>query len=153
VASLRELKPAAELVAAKEDWPALYDCEQLRTNQVPVASATYFEVCFAGCGLRRDLCCQAGLALVLNTMTFPPLSQVRTQFLCASGCLQDMYVDFDAAQETAAQVDGVQQWITNEYRYGAMRRRSCAPCPHQYPRLDAQTQNSCAGTAASVMTV
>jgi len=128
VASLRELKPAAELLAAKEDWPALYDCEQLRTNEVPVASATYFEVGNAECGLRRVLCCQVDSAPVLNMMMLPALSPVQAEVSRASGCLQDMYVDFDAAQETAAQVDSVQQWITNEYRYGAMRKRSCGRC-------------------------
>ena len=48
--------------------------------------------------------------------------------------MQDMYVDFDAAQETAAQVDGVQQWITNEYRCGGVQKCSCGLRP-QLARL------------------
>ena len=35
---------AAELLAAKADWGPLYDSAVLHKNQVPVASATYFEV-------------------------------------------------------------------------------------------------------------
>lgn len=38
------LQDAAELLAAKADWGPLYDIAVLRKNQVPVASATYFEV-------------------------------------------------------------------------------------------------------------
>jgi len=36
VASLRPLKKAAELLAAKDDWPALYDEDVLRNNIVRV---------------------------------------------------------------------------------------------------------------------
>lgn len=32
-----------------------------------------------------------------------------------------MYVDYHSAQETAAQVAGIQQWITNEYLHSAVR--------------------------------
>ena len=38
------LQDAAELLAAKTNWGQLYDTVALRKNQVPVASATYFEV-------------------------------------------------------------------------------------------------------------
>jgi hypothetical protein len=34
---LAALKPVAELLAAKEDWPQLYDLDALGRNQVPVA--------------------------------------------------------------------------------------------------------------------
>lgn len=37
------------------------------------------------------------------------------------GVEQDMYVDYESAQETAAQVGGIQQWITNEYRHSGVR--------------------------------
>ncbi|KAL3157786.1 hypothetical protein ABBQ32_012209 [Trebouxia sp. C0010 RCD-2024] len=43
-ASLRDLKDAAELLATKVDWGPMYDSAVLGKNQVPVASATYFEV-------------------------------------------------------------------------------------------------------------
>ena len=39
-AALKPLQAAAELLA-KEPWPALYDPEQLRSNDVPVAAAIY----------------------------------------------------------------------------------------------------------------
>ncbi len=39
-AALRPLQAAAELLA-KQQWPALYDPEQLRANEVPVAAAVY----------------------------------------------------------------------------------------------------------------
>ena len=37
------LQQAAELIAAKKDWPALYDLEKLANNKVPVAAAIYSE--------------------------------------------------------------------------------------------------------------
>ncbi|QDE31722.1 alpha/beta fold hydrolase [Shewanella polaris] len=39
--ALTPLQPAAELIAAKKDWPALYDLEKLANNKVPVAAAIY----------------------------------------------------------------------------------------------------------------
>jgi pimeloyl-ACP methyl ester carboxylesterase len=38
---LQPLKEAAELLAEFDDWPALYDVEQLRANDIPVAAAVY----------------------------------------------------------------------------------------------------------------
>jgi hypothetical protein len=37
------MREAAEILAQYEDWPALYDIEQLRANTVPVAAAVYFD--------------------------------------------------------------------------------------------------------------
>lgn len=42
-AQLLPLKAAAELLAAKSDWPILYDVERLRANRVPVAAAVYYD--------------------------------------------------------------------------------------------------------------
>lgn len=39
--ALRPLRETADLLAAKPDWPALYDCGQLAANTVPVAAAVY----------------------------------------------------------------------------------------------------------------
>ncbi|MFC7860369.1 alpha/beta fold hydrolase [Arthrobacter koreensis] len=39
--ALRPLRQTADLLAAKPDWPALYDCGQLAANTVPVAAAVY----------------------------------------------------------------------------------------------------------------
>jgi pimeloyl-ACP methyl ester carboxylesterase len=40
---LRPLEEAAELLAAREDWPPLYDATRLGANQVPVAAAIYYD--------------------------------------------------------------------------------------------------------------
>lgn len=40
--TLRPLKEAAELLAAKTDWPALYDPAALARNRVPSAAALYY---------------------------------------------------------------------------------------------------------------
>jgi pimeloyl-ACP methyl ester carboxylesterase len=39
---LRSFKPAAEILAEREDWPPLYDPARLAANEVPVAAAIYF---------------------------------------------------------------------------------------------------------------
>lgn len=39
-ANLRPLKGAAELLAQYNDWPKLYDLEQLAKNEVKVTAAT-----------------------------------------------------------------------------------------------------------------
>lgn len=41
IAALAPMKEAAELLAAKDDWPALYDRDALSANEVPVAAAVY----------------------------------------------------------------------------------------------------------------
>jgi pimeloyl-ACP methyl ester carboxylesterase len=40
---LRPLKEAAELLAADDDWPRLYDLAALRANKVPAAAAIYYD--------------------------------------------------------------------------------------------------------------
>ncbi len=39
---LKPIREAAHILAEYEDWPALYDLEQLRANTVPVAAAIYY---------------------------------------------------------------------------------------------------------------
>lgn len=75
-ASLRKLQDTAEVIASKSDWGRLYDAVALGKNQVPVASATYYE---------------------------------------------DLYVDFQLAQETASKIQGIRQWVTNEYMHSGVR--------------------------------
>ena len=41
--SLVPLREAAEILAAKDDWPPLYDPQQLANNDVPVVAAVYLE--------------------------------------------------------------------------------------------------------------
>lgn len=40
---LRKVKEQAELVAQFDDWPQLFDVEQLQRNEVPVYAAAYME--------------------------------------------------------------------------------------------------------------
>lgn len=46
---LKPLKAAAEILAAKEDWPALYDTAQLAKNTVPTVCAVYHDDMFVNC--------------------------------------------------------------------------------------------------------
>ncbi|HXW44389.1 MAG TPA: alpha/beta hydrolase [Streptosporangiaceae bacterium] len=41
--ALRPLAECAELLAARQDWPRLYDPERLARNEVPAAAALYFD--------------------------------------------------------------------------------------------------------------
>ncbi|MFJ5105075.1 alpha/beta fold hydrolase [Streptomyces sp. NPDC088554] len=41
--ALRPLREAADLLAARADWPALYDPARLAANEVPVAAAVYHD--------------------------------------------------------------------------------------------------------------
>ncbi|NQZ60101.1 MAG: alpha/beta fold hydrolase [Lentisphaeraceae bacterium] len=44
--TLKEMKDAAEILAQKSDWPAIYDLEKLAQNTVPVACAVYYNDMF-----------------------------------------------------------------------------------------------------------
>ncbi len=44
--ALVPLRSAAELLANKNDWPALYDLDQLERNDIPVAAAVYHDDMF-----------------------------------------------------------------------------------------------------------
>jgi pimeloyl-ACP methyl ester carboxylesterase len=63
-AALRPLAAAAELLAQKSDWPALYDPARLAANEVPVVAAVYAD----------DLYVDAGLSLATATA----IGNVRT---------------------------------------------------------------------------
>lgn len=52
--SLLSLKPAAEALAAKTDWPALYNLEQLSKNTVPVACAVYADDMYVEMDFSRE---------------------------------------------------------------------------------------------------
>lgn len=43
IAALRPFQEAADLLASYDEWPALYDREQLARNEVPVAAAVYHD--------------------------------------------------------------------------------------------------------------
>ena len=52
--ALVPLKETAELLAAREDWPALYDSGQLARNSVPVAAAVYTDDIYVDRGLSLE---------------------------------------------------------------------------------------------------
>jgi len=41
--NLRSLKPAAEILATNSNWPRLYNLDKLRSNEVPVVAAVYYD--------------------------------------------------------------------------------------------------------------
>ena len=43
IAALRPFRDAAHALAAREDWPELYDPERLAANEVPVAAVQYYD--------------------------------------------------------------------------------------------------------------
>jgi pimeloyl-ACP methyl ester carboxylesterase len=75
---LKPLKEVAEILAQCDTWPALYDKEQLRKNEVPVYAASYVE---------------------------------------------DMYVDYDFARETAKLVKGTKVFETNIMYHSALHAK------------------------------
>ena len=58
--ALRPLQPAAELLAQRADWPRLYDPEQLRRNEVPVAAAVYYNDMYVARALSEQTAAQLG---------------------------------------------------------------------------------------------
>lgn len=52
--TLAPLRGAAELLAAKSDWPALYDPEALARNRVPSAAALYYNDMYVDLGLAME---------------------------------------------------------------------------------------------------
>jgi pimeloyl-ACP methyl ester carboxylesterase len=57
--ALRPLAGAAELLAQRDGWPALYDPAQLERNEVPVAAAVYFNDMY----VPRELSLQTAAAI------------------------------------------------------------------------------------------
>ncbi|MET8173154.1 alpha/beta fold hydrolase [Streptomyces clavifer] len=48
--ALRPLRETAELLAARTDWPVLYDADRLAANEVPVAAAVYHDDMYVDTG-------------------------------------------------------------------------------------------------------
>jgi pimeloyl-ACP methyl ester carboxylesterase len=74
-AGLRPQRAAAN-VLAEHSWPALYDADRLRHNDVPVAATIY---------------------------------------------VNDLFVERDFAEETAATIRGLRAWETDEYEHNGLR--------------------------------
>ncbi|MEA2608008.1 MAG: hypothetical protein QOJ75_251, partial [Chloroflexota bacterium] len=73
--ALRPQQAAAEILA-EHPWPALYDADRLRRNDVPVAATIY---------------------------------------------VNDLYVERDFAEETAATIHGLRTWQTDEFEHNGLR--------------------------------
>ncbi len=58
LAPLRPLRDAAEALAAKADWPALYDLDRLADNRVPVSAAVYHDDMYVDVGLSLETAAQ-----------------------------------------------------------------------------------------------
>jgi hypothetical protein len=54
IRALRLFVGAADLLAARTDWPALYDPDQLARNDVPVVAAVYLDDMHVDAGLQLD---------------------------------------------------------------------------------------------------
>lgn len=76
---LRKLRKTAEIVAEIDDWPDLYDGDQLENNKVPVYAVTYID---------------------------------------------DMYVDYDLAQQRASKIGNCKQFITNAMYHNGLGSKS-----------------------------
>ena len=74
-AGLRPQREAAGILA-EHPWPALYDADRLRHNEVPVAATIY---------------------------------------------VNDLYVERDFAEETAATIRGIRTWQTDEFEHNGLR--------------------------------
>jgi pimeloyl-ACP methyl ester carboxylesterase len=60
IAALRPFAAAADILAAADDWPALYDPERLAANEVPLAAAVYFDDMYVDSGLQLDTLSRVG---------------------------------------------------------------------------------------------
>ena len=52
IRSLRPFAEAADLLAAKDDWPPLYDLDRLARNEVPLCAAVYYDDLYVDSGLQ-----------------------------------------------------------------------------------------------------
>ncbi|WP_446664811.1 alpha/beta fold hydrolase [Flexivirga sp. B27] len=57
---LQPFAEAADILAAIDDWPALYDAERLAANTVPVAAAVYFDDMYVDADLSLDTARRVG---------------------------------------------------------------------------------------------
>jgi proline iminopeptidase len=61
-AELRAYRPAAEALAAWEDWGDLYDLDRLAANEVPLEAAVYFDDMYVDAGLSLETATHVGNA-------------------------------------------------------------------------------------------
>ena len=58
--TLASLREAADLLAARADWPALYDADRLAANTVPVAAAIYHDDMYVECDFSLETAKRVG---------------------------------------------------------------------------------------------
>jgi pimeloyl-ACP methyl ester carboxylesterase len=54
IRALKPFGPAVELLAARAEWPELYDLKRLAASEVPVAAAVYFDDMYVDAGLQLE---------------------------------------------------------------------------------------------------
>jgi pimeloyl-ACP methyl ester carboxylesterase len=70
IAALTPFAEAAELLAAADDWPPLYDPDRLAGNEVPLAAAVYFDDMYVDSGLQLETVRDVGNARAWVTNEF-----------------------------------------------------------------------------------
>src|SRR5882757_1232612 len=62
VSALKPFAAAAELLAAADDWPPLYDAARLAANEVPLLAAVYYDDLYVDAHLQLETACAVGNA-------------------------------------------------------------------------------------------
>ncbi|MFC7532286.1 alpha/beta fold hydrolase [Actinoplanes sp. GCM10030250] len=60
ISALRPFAAAADLLAAADDWPALYELDRLAANEVPVVAAVYADDMYVDAGLSLETAAAVG---------------------------------------------------------------------------------------------
>ncbi|MBP0459332.1 alpha/beta fold hydrolase [Streptomyces montanisoli] len=91
IRALRPFRAAVELLAARDEWPALYDLDQLAANEVPLAAAVYFDDMYVDSGLQLETVSRVGNAhaWVTNEYEHDGLHEDARVFSHLRGMLKD----------------------------------------------------------------
>jgi pimeloyl-ACP methyl ester carboxylesterase len=91
IRALRPFGPAVQLLAAREEWPDLYDLDRLASNEVPVAAAVYFDDMYVDSGLQLETVSRVGNAhaWVTNEYEHDGLHEGDHVFSHLTGMLKD----------------------------------------------------------------
>ncbi|GAB3961962.1 alpha/beta fold hydrolase [Actinoallomurus acanthiterrae] len=60
ISELRPFRGAVELLAARAEWPELYDLDRLAANEIPVVAAVYHDDMYVDAGLQLDTAARVG---------------------------------------------------------------------------------------------
>jgi hypothetical protein len=94
IRALRPFEGAVELLAARKEWPDLYDLERLSASEVPVAAAVYFDDMYVDSGLQLQTVSRLGNAhaWVTNEYEHDGLHEGDHVFTHLTGMLKDQGV-------------------------------------------------------------